>query len=105
MSRGILVINKSDHDLYLPIFHDDREFVYSVLMESMERWKPREAKLHFHESLDFYEIADAIGRERTKSHLFIGPESVPYENQDSIVSHALYVFAVDFLGRKIVVVK
>ena len=105
MSRGILVINKRDQTLYLPIFHNDREFAYSVLTETMERWKPRETKSPFKDGVDFYEIADAIGRGRSKSHLFIGPESIPYETPDSIISNASYVFAIDFEEGKIVVVK
>jgi hypothetical protein len=105
MWRGILVINTRDQTLYLPIFHDDRDFAYCVLTETMERWKPRETQSPFNDGVDFYEIADAIGREKSKSHIFIGPESIPYETPDSIISHASYVFAVNFEDRKIVIMK
>lgn len=104
MDRGILVINKRDHALYLPIFHEDREFAYSVLTEAMDRWKPKERKGSSFDSVDFYEIADAIGREKSKTPVFIGPESV-YETFDSIIRHESYVLAVDFEERKIVIMK
>ena len=104
MWRGILVINNRDQIHYLPIFHEDREFAYSVLTEAMDRWKSIERKGSSFDSADFYGIADAIGRERSKSPIFIGPESV-YETLDSIISNESYVFAVDFEERKIVVVK
>jgi len=74
MSRGILVINQRDQTLYLPIFHEDHEFAYSVLTEAMERWKLRETKSPFNESVDFYAIAGTTERERSKSHHFIGSE-------------------------------
>jgi len=113
--NGILFIKETNfkgtdlehttRELYLPIFHEDREFVNSVLTDAMDTWKQRENKKPYDYSLAFYEIAASIGREMTKSHLFIGPESIPYETPDSILEHAAYVFTVDFETQKIIALK
>lgn len=98
-------LEHTTRELYLPIFHEDREFVKSVLTDAMDTWKQRENKKSCDYSVVFYEIADAIGRERTKSHLFIGPESIPYETPDSIFEHAAYVFTPNFEDGTIVILK
>ena len=98
-------LEHTTRELYLPIFHEDREFVNSVLTDAMDTWNQRDDKKPYDESVVFYEIADSIGRERTKSHLFIGPESIPYETPDSILEHAAYVFTPNFEDGTIVTLK
>ena len=98
-------LEHTTRELYLPIFHEDREFVKSVLTDAMDTWKQRENKKPYDYSLAFYEIAAAIGRERTKSHLFIGPESIPYETPDSILEQAAYVFTPNYQDGTIVTLK
>lgn len=115
MKTGILFVKKiiyehtileqTIQELFLPIFHEDREFVYSVLTDAMEKWKPKTGDDSFSSVQDFYEIADAIGQQRSNSHLFIGPESIPFETLDSIIKNQPYVFTVDYENRKIVSMK
>ena len=70
--KGILVTKKGTKEGYFPIFIDDREFVHSVLAEVMEQWKQRETKDAMDDGMEFFEIANAIGKQRTKSYQFIG---------------------------------
>ena len=103
--KGILVTKKGTREGYFPIFIDDREFVHSVLAEAMEQWKQRETKDAMHDGMEFFEIANAIGKERTKSHQFIGAESIPGRELEAGFNQASYIFAVDFAGGKIRKVK
>jgi len=111
MESGVLFLKKTFHghtvqELHLPIFHQDRDFVYSVLTDSMNIWKQQDKKNSAdNDHLVFYKIADAVGRERTKSQIFIGPESIPYENLELIISNRPYVFTVDFEEQKIILLK
>jgi len=110
MKNGILVIKKfiqyTIQELYLPIFHEDRDFVNSVLSDAMIMWKRYEkTNSQDDNNREYFIIADAIGRERLKSDLFIGFESIPYEKPESIINHASYVFRVDFENQKIVTLK
>jgi hypothetical protein len=43
----------------------------------MEQWKQRETRDAVHDGMVFFTIANAIGKERTKSHQFIGAELIP----------------------------
>ncbi|MFY9800786.1 MAG: hypothetical protein WAK10_06020, partial [Methanoregula sp.] len=92
-------------EAYFPIFIDDREFVYSVLAQAMEQWKQRETQDAEHDGMVFFEIANAIGKERTKSYQFIGAESIPERELEEGFNQASYIFAVDFAGGKIRKVK
>ena len=105
MRKGILVTKKGPREGYFPIFVDDREFVYSVLAESMEQWKQRETKEAVDAGMEFFEIANAIGKERTKSHQFIGAESIPERELEAGFNQASYIYAVEFAGGKIRKVK
>jgi hypothetical protein len=105
MRKGILVTKKGTKEGYFPIFIDDREFVYSVLAQAMEQWKQRETKDAMHDGMEFFEIANAIGKEMTKSHQFIGAESIPERELEAGFNQASYIFAVDFAGGKIRKVK
>jgi hypothetical protein len=55
--------------------------------------------------LEFFGIANAIGKERTKSYQFIGAESIPERELEAGFNQASYIFAVDFAGGKIRKVK
>ena len=99
------VLEHTIRELYLPIFYEDREFVNSVLIDAMNAWKLLETKRSYRSLEDFFTIADSLGRKRSRSHLFIGMESVPYETPDSIIRDAAYVFGVDFENQKIVSMK
>jgi hypothetical protein len=55
--------------------------------------------------MDFYEIANAIGKDRTKSRAFIGTDSIAEREIESAFNHAMYIFAVDFEGGKVRKVK
>jgi hypothetical protein len=55
--------------------------------------------------MEFFEIANAIGKERTKSYQFIGAESIPERELEAGFNQASYIFAVDFAGGKIRKVK
>jgi hypothetical protein len=105
MRKGILVTKKGTKEGYFPIFIDDREFVHSVLAEAMEQWKQRETKDPVHDGIVFFEIANAIGKERTNAHQFIGPESIPEKELEAAFTQASYIFAVDFAGGKVRKVK
>ena len=105
MRKGILVSKKGTKEGYFPMFIDDREFVYSVLAQAMEQWKQRETKDAVDDGMEFFEIANAIGKERTKSHQFIGAESIPEKELEAGFNQASYIFAVDFAGGKIRKVK
>jgi len=54
---------------------------------------------------EFFEIANAIGKERTKSYQFIGAESIPEREIEAGFNQASYIFAVDFAEGKIRKVK
>jgi hypothetical protein len=105
MRKGILVTKKGTKEGYFPMFIDDREFVHSVLVQAMEQWKQRETKDAVDDGMEFFEIANAIGKERTKSHQFIGAESIPERELEAGFNQASYIFAVDFAGGKIRKVK
>jgi hypothetical protein len=53
----------------------------------------------------FFEIANAIGKERTKSHQFIDGESIPERELEGAFTQASYIFAVDFKEGKVRKVK
>jgi hypothetical protein len=55
--------------------------------------------------LEFFEIANAIGKERTKYHQFIGAESIPERELETGFNQASYIFAVDFKEGKVRKVK
>ena len=105
MSRGVVILENANQTLYLPVFHKNRNFVYEVLTNAILQLKPGEKEGRFHQGTDFFEMADAIGRDKSGSDLFIGPESIPYETPASIIATAEFVFAVNFQDRKIVIVK
>lgn len=110
MKSGILYIKKTFledtiQELTLPVFHEDREFVNTILTEAMEIWRLREKNRDvFDPAVEFYKIADAFGRDKVKSHIFIGPEST-YESLDTVLINRPYVFSVDFENQKIVCMK
>ena len=101
MRKGILVTKKGNKEGYFPIFIDDREFVHSVLAEAMEQWKQKKTHDAVHDGMEFFTIANAIGKERTKSHQFIGAESIPERELEAGFNQASYIFAVDFEEGKI----
>jgi len=105
MRKGILVTKKGTREGYFPIFIDDREFVQSVLAEAMEQWKQHKTQDAVHDGMVFFEIANAIGKERTKSHQFIGAESIPEKELEAGFTQASYIFAVDFKEGKVRKVK
>ncbi len=109
MGIGLLFINNGHQDMYLPIFHEEREYAFSVLVDAMKECGNREVKPHSHASLIFFEIANELGRKGTnKSHLWIGPEAVSYQCLDGVESacqDALYIFAADFDEKKIITLK
>ncbi|MCK9581858.1 MAG: hypothetical protein M0Q92_15620 [Methanoregula sp.] len=109
MGIGLLFVNNGVQEMYLPIFHEDREFVLSVLTDAMKKMGRVEGKSPYHQSRVFYEIADDLGRERLKgAHLFIGPEAVSEQclgGVEDACQQALYIFSVDFDNREIVKVK
>jgi hypothetical protein len=55
--------------------------------------------------MEFFEIANAIGKERTKSHQFIGAESIPERDLEAAFNQASYIFAVDCKEGKVRKVK
>ena len=109
MGIGLLFINNGIQEMYLPIFQEDREFVLSVLTDAMKKMDGVEGKSPFEQPRAFYEIADDLGRERLNgAHLFIGPEAVSEQclsGVEDACQRALYIFSVDFAGKKIVVLK
>jgi hypothetical protein len=113
MDTGIFYVKKmfrgrTHTELFLPIFNKDRTFVYSVLTDAMERWKLREKKDSPDPAREFYDIANAIGMERSKTSVFIGPEAIwigsPLSLEEAIANWP-YVFTVDFENEKIVTLK
>jgi hypothetical protein len=105
MRKGILVTKKGTKEGYFPIFIDDREFVQSVLAEAMEQWKQQKTHDAVHDGMEFFTIANAIGKERTKSYQFIGAESIPERELEAGFAQASYIFAVDFKEGKVRKVK
>jgi predicted amidophosphoribosyltransferase len=105
MRKGILVTKKGTKEGYFPIFIDDREFVHSVLAEAMEQWKHQKTQDAVHDGMVFFGIANAIGKERTKSHQFIGAESISERDLEEGFNQASYIFAVDFKEGKVRKVK
>ena len=108
MGIGLLFINNSHQDMYLPIFHEDREFVSSILLEAMKKWEETDTKSHRRDSVLFYEIADNLGKERSCSHIFIGPEAasqVCLGGVEYACKNSLYIFSVDFKNKKIITLK
>ena len=112
---GLLFINSGIQDLYLPIFHNDRNFALSVLTDAMKIWSSKEREIPLFpscafqkSSCEFYEIADDLGKERSKSPIFIGPEAVSDQCLGGVeyaCKHASYIFFVDFWNRKIETIK
>jgi hypothetical protein len=84
---------------------DDRDFVHSVLAETLEQWKERQTKERVNDGMVFFEIANAIGKERTKSHQFIGAESISERDLEEGFNQASYIFAEDFKEGKVRKVK
>lgn len=112
MSRnGILLIRRQsilereDHDRTLPVFCADRELVYSVLKDAMDRWVSEAKPGKWNEPGNFYQYANGLGKARTNSHLFIGPESIPYVTPEQAIRDAGYVFLIDYINGKIETVK
>jgi hypothetical protein len=105
MRKGILVSKKGTKEGYFPIFIDDRDFVHSVLAEAMEQWKQRETHDAMHDGMVFFEIANAIGKERANAYQFIGAESIPEKELEGAFTQASYIFAVDFKEGKVRKVK
>ncbi|WP_321505674.1 hypothetical protein [uncultured Methanoregula sp.] len=94
--------------MYLPIFQDDRVFVFSVLTDAMKKWGEIEKKSQRRDPTVFYEIADTLGKERSRSHIFLGPEAVSEQclgGKEYACKNALYFFAVDFKEKKIIPLK
>jgi hypothetical protein len=71
----------------------------------MEQWKQRETRDAVHDGMEFYEIANTIGKERTKSHQFIGAESISERELEAAFTQASYIFVVDFKEGKVRKVK
>jgi hypothetical protein len=91
---------------YLPIFNEDRAFVYSVLMDTMGQMKLREKKDPYDLHYNFCRIADALARDRKNEFpIFIGPESIMYATLESVLKSAPFVFMPDFENEKIVTLK
>lgn len=91
--------------MYLPIFHKDREFVLSVLTDAMKKWGENERKSLGRESIEFFEIADDLGRKRSRSQLFLGPEAASEQCLGGVeyaCKNALYIFGADFEEKRIV---
>lgn len=108
MGIGLLFINNGHQDMYLPIFHEDREYAFSVLTDSMKKWSETEKRSKRQDSIVFYEIADTLGKERSVSHIFLGPEAASQQCLGGVeyaCEHALYIFAVDFDEKKIITLK
>jgi hypothetical protein len=105
MRKGILVSKKGTKEGYFPIFIDDRDFVHSVLAEAMEQWKQHKTHDAVNDGMEYFTIANAIGKERTKSHQFIGAESIPERDLEAAFTQASYIFAVDFKEGKVRKVK
>jgi hypothetical protein len=109
MNHGIFcfkITYDGNKELFLPIFNEDRVFVYSVLTDSLERWKRREKKHSVNPFKEFYDIANALARERKNEFpVFIGPEAITYESLESVINDRPFVFTVDFENEKIVTLK
>lgn len=108
MGLGLLFINNGHQDMYLPIFQEDRMFVFSVLTDAMKKLGETEKKSQNRDSIVFYEIADTLGRERSDSHIFLGPEAVSEQclgGEEYACKNALYIYAVDFKEKRIITMK
>jgi hypothetical protein len=110
MHVGLLFVKKTRdggniQELYLPIFHENREQVHSILIDAMDSWELRKNEVSFYPLQDFFSIVETLGRERTRSHLFIGPESVPFETLQTAIRDRPFVFTVDFERKKIISLK
>ena len=109
MGIGLLFINNGHQDMYLPIFHEDREYAFSVLVDAMKEYGNMEVEPHSHPALIFFEIANELGRKGTnKSHLWIGPEAVSDQclgGVEHACQDALYIFTVDFNEKEIITMK
>ncbi len=107
MGLGLLFINNGHQDMYLPIFQEDREFVFSVLTDAMKKWGETEKKSQLTFTSTFYRIADTLGKERDSS-FFIGPEAVSEQclgGEEYACKNALYIYAVDFKEKRIITMK
>ena len=109
MKNGILFLAQTynEHtiqELTLPIFHEDRELVNSILTDAMNVWLHLETKNSLWPHVGFFNTVESLGRKRTKSQVFIGPEST-YETLDSVIKNRPYVFTVDFNEGKIIKLK
>jgi hypothetical protein len=69
-------------------------------MVKLNQVKKAKAEDAMYDGMDFFEIANAIGKERTKSHQFIGAESIPERELEAGFTQASYIFAVDFKQGK-----
>jgi hypothetical protein len=108
MKIGLLFVNNGHQDMYLPIFHEDREFVLSVLTDAMKKWEANERKSFRKASIEFFEIVDDLGRERSRSQRFLGSEAASEQSLGGVeyaCKNALYVFSADFEAKKIVTLK
>jgi hypothetical protein len=91
---------------YLPIFNEDRAFVYSVLTDTMEQMNLREKKDFYDFHYNFCKIADALARDRKNEFpIFIGPESIMHATLESVLRDAPFVFMVDSDNEDIVTLK
>ena len=95
--------------MYLPIFHEDRQYALSVLMDAMKECGDREVKPYSDPTLIFFEIANNIGSKiKDGSHLWIGPEAVSGQclgGEEKACQNALYIFAADFIKKEIITLK
>lgn len=104
MGIGLLFVNNGHQDLYLPIFHENREVGLSVLTDALKKIDEAQKS----SSAAYFVIADNLGRERTGAHLFIGPEAVSEQclgGREHACKEALFIFAVDFSAKKVIALK
>lgn len=109
---GLLFIHVH-RDMYLPIFCEDRELAYSVLIDAMKKCGDSKTNDNGHYARAFHLIADKLGKERRGTGpddcpIFLSPEAVSeqcFGGVDSACKDAVYIFAVDFENERIVTMK
>ncbi len=109
MGIGLLFINNGNQDMYLPIFHEDRDYAFSVLTDAMKECGGRVVIPHSHSALIFFEIANDLGRKKKDGpHFWIGAEAVSDQclgGEERACQDELYIFAADFGKKKIITLK
>jgi hypothetical protein len=115
MGFGLLYVNNAHlshghfwmpEEMYLPIFFEDKEFVGSVLSDAVQEWEMHDKYWKSHVR-DFVLIAQKLSWERMRG-FSIGPEAVSQQclgGEETARNNALYIFGVNFKGKKIIMLK